>query len=368
MQSAKKEPKKLFQYVRSQQKAKVTVGPLSAGGRMTKDDQETAEVLHSFFQSVFVEEDSSIVPHFPDQLPDCNALKEIEVSHEEVLIELRTLKLDKAAGPDDIPTMVLNKCADQLVAPLLTLFQKTLNEGILPKDWKLAKITPIFKKGSRRESSNFRPVSLTSQPCKVLERIIRKHIQQHVEQHGLLTPHQHGFVQRKSCQTNLLEAFEDWTSILDDECNLDVIFLDYRKAFDTVPHKRLLRKLYGYGIKGKVLAWIRNFLADRLQKVVVGNSSSKWGKVVSGVPQGSVLGPTLFSMYVNDLPSMVCSTLKMFADDTKLYRKIQDSGDIQAIQEDLKKLGDWSDRWLLRFNLEKCTVMHCGSSNPKAPY
>lgn len=364
----KKEPKKLYQYIRSQQRAKVTVGPLLTGGRMTINDEETAEVLHSFFQSVFVQEDTRTVPDFPDHVEDDAALTDIEITHEDVLKELRSLKMDKAAGPDGIPNHVLNMCADQLARPLLTLFRKTLAEGTLPSDWRQAKVTPIFKKGSRRNPSNFRPISLTSQSCKVMERIIQRHLLQHIERENLLTPHQHGFTHGRSCQSNLLEAFEDWTRIIDEGQNLDIIYLDYRKAFDTVPHIRLLKKLQGYGVRAKVLKWIREFLTNRQQQVVVGGSTSSWGSVASGVPQGSVLGPTLFTLYVNELPSMVTSTMKLFADDTKLYRMIQDPGDSQAIQEDLKLLSDWSDKWLLRFNLEKCTVMHCGHSNQNTTY
>ena len=368
VQNVKHQPKKLYRYIRSQQKAKVVVGPLLHAGKMTKDDHETAEVLHTFFQSVFVQEDDSNMPDFPDLVGEEDALDELTVNLDEVITELKGLDADKATGPDDIPTIVMKKCAEQLARPLMLVFNKTLTESKLPRDWKMAKITPIFKKGSRRSPSNYRPVSLTSQPCKVLERIIRKRLMQHIEQHDLHSPHQHGFVLKKSCQTNLLETLEDWTKTLDQKDSLDVIYLDFKKAFDTVPHARLLKKLRGYGLKGKVLLWIEEFLSDRFQQVVVGNSSSSWGKVSSGVPQGSVLGPMLFTLYVNDLPSLVCSSLKMFADDTKLYRRVQEPGDAQALQEDILRLGEWSDKWLLRFNPDKCTVMHCGYANPKARY
>ena len=167
----------------------------------------------------------------------------------------------------------------------------------------------------------------------------------------------------------MLEALEDWTKALDEGHNLDVIFLDYQqKAFDTVPHRRLLKKLSAYGVKGKVLNWIESFMIGRTQQVVIGNSSSSWGGVSSGVPQGSVLGPTLFILYINELSSLVSSSLIMFANDTKLYRTIQDKSDIQALQQDLRILSDWSNKWLLKFNAGKCMVMHCGYSNPRRSY
>ena len=335
---------------------------------MTENGQQTAEVLQTFFQSVFVQEGNGELPDFPDIVNEDAALSQISIETEEVMKELKGLKTDKAAGPEGIPGILLNRCAEQLAIPLKILLQKSIDEGRVPGDWKMAKITPIFKKGAKKHASNYRPVSLTSQVCKVLERIIRKRLVSHLDEHKLITPCQHGFVKKHSCLTNLLEALEDWTKALDEGHSLDVIFLDYQKAFDTVPHRRLLKKLSAYGVKRKVLNWIESFLTGRTQQVVIGNCSSSWGGVSSGVPQGSVLGPTLFILYINELPSLVSSSRIMFADDTKLYRTIQDNSDIQALQQDLRILSDWSNKWLLKFNAGKCMVMHCGYSNPRRSY
>ena len=144
---------------------------------------------------------------------------------------------------------------------------------------------------------------------------------------------------------------------------MDIIYLDFQKAFDSLPHKRLVRKLRGYGIDGNILAWISDFLNNRKQRVSV-----NWGEVTSGVPQGSVLGPTLFILYVNELPSLVRSKIKMFADDTKLYGPVRNHADARIIQDDLNILSAWSNKWLLRFNVSKCKVMHCGRVNPKFSY
>ena len=299
--------------------------------------------------------------------PEC-ALEDIQITPAEVRKELTALDINKAAGPDGFPAILLKKCADQLAVPLSHLFQKTLNTGMLPEEWKCAKITPIFKKGSRRKAENYRPISMTSQVCKVMERIVRRHISHHLEVHNLISEHQHGFVRQKSCQTNLLEALEDWTRCLDGGSGLDIVYLDFQKAFDTVPHRRLERKLSAYGIRGKVLDWVSDFLRDRHQQVVIGNCLSNMKHVTSGVPQGSVLGPTLFIIYVNELPSLVKSSMVMYADDAKLYREIQDTSDSLILQKDIDTLDDWSREWLLRFNITKCKTMHCGTSNTGQQY
>ena len=364
----KHEPKKLHSYIRSQQRVRATVGPLETeDGSLTESDTETAEVLQKFFLGVFVNEEDK-VPELPLQVRPTQQLSNFEIHPQEVHKELLNLDTSKAAGPDGLKPIVLKTCAAELAKPLTVVFQKTLNTGKLPTDWKLGKITPIFKKGGRKKATNYRPVSLTSQACKVMERIVRRHIIEHLHLNNLESKHQHGFMQKKSCQSNLLETFEECTRAIDEGYNLDIIYLDYKKAFDTVPNKRLLSKLKSYGISGEVWCWLEDFLYERKQKVCVGNGESSWGEVKSGIPQGSVLGPVLFLIYVNELPSLVSSKIKLFADDTKIYRAIRDNQDVEALQTDLDTLARWTDSWLLKFNTGKCKVMHCGRNNPASTY
>ncbi len=172
----------------------------------------------------------------------------------------------------------------------------------------------------------------------------------------------------RSCLTNLLETFEDITKMIDEGGGVDMIYLDYSKAFDSVPHKRLLSKLKACGLSDEILKWIEEFLVGRRQQVIIGDAKSEWTSVSSGVPQGSVLGPILFVLYINDLPDNVMSEVKMFADDTKLYRHISKEQDRTTLQEDLNNLQTWSETWLLRFNASKCKRMHMGLSNDGAEY
>ena len=368
IKEVKREPKKLYKYVRLQQKVKPTVGPLMSNGQLSQSDQEAAEILQRFFKSVYVREEAGTLPSFPDMVDEEDCTEDVTFNSEDVALMLKSLDMEKAAGPDNIPSILLNKCAEQLAVPLFKLFRKTLDEGIIPQVWKTAKIVPIHKKGTRTKAENYRPVSLTSQVSKVMERLIKKEILSHLARNELITKHQHGFVSKKSCQTNLIETLDDWTSELDEGRALDAIYLDFEKAFDSVPHRRLIMKLNRHGLSGKLLNWLQSFLTDRMQQVVVGEGASGWCKVTSGVPQGSVLGPVLFTIYVNDLPGQTISSMKMFADDAKLYRPISSPADSQTLQHDLKKLEQWSDSWLLRFNASKCKIMHLGATNTKEDY
>ena len=190
-----------------------------------------------------------------------------------------------------------------------------------------------------------------------MEKVINMRLLEHIEENELLCENQHGFIKGRSCLTNLLTTLEHWTREMDRGKDVDVIYLDFAKAFDSVPHKRLLKKIEGYGISGQVLKWIRDFLHDRKQRVVYNDLASDWTEVWSGVPQGSVLGPTLFLIYVMDIPEEIDSNVAMFADDTKIYRVVQNDKDAERLQGDLDTIIKWSETWMMRFNVSKCKHM-----------
>ena len=241
-------------------------------------------------------------------------------------------------------------------------------EGILPSQWLEASITAIHKKGANSNVGNYRPVSLTSVICKIIESIIRDSILEYMVRNNLFSNDQHGFVPSRDCMTNLLLTIETLTTIIEDGGSVDTIYTDFAKTFDSVPHKRLLSKVNALGIKGTILQWINSFLSNRRQRVVVEGKSSSLENVNSGIPQGTVLGPILFVIFVNDLTGDLTSMTKLFADDTKVYREVNNCEDASSLQEDVETLTTWSRVWQLPFNATKCKCMHFGKKNQQHKY
>ena len=237
-------------------------------------------------------------------------------------------------------------------------FQKSLDTGEIPKEGSLANIRPLYKKGDRALTCNYRPVSLTCVSCKLLERILCSNIMSHLDEYKLLSDRQHVFRKNHSCETQLTTVKNDWAKILDNGGQVDTFILDFEKAFDTPPHELLKSKLFGCGIGGKTLKWIDYFfLCYRQQRVVVNGAKSDWTPVLSGVPQGTVLGPLLFSLYINDISTDIDSEIRLFADDCVCYREIKDTEDTLKLQKDIDQLGCWARKWGMRFQPVKCNMM-----------
>ena len=221
----------------------------------------------------------------------------------------------------------------------------------------------MHKKCTKHGACNYKPVSLTSVLGKTMDRIIKSRITLHLESNNLINDTQHGFRERRSCLTNLLDFFGRVTDIYDEEKAVDIVYLDFKKAFDKVPHERLLKKLEAHGIRGNLLRWIRVWLTTRKQRVMIDGIKSEWRGVTSGVPQGSVLGPLLFIIYINDLDTNITSKISKFADDTKICHKSTTYLDRIELQEDIDKLVEWANTWQMEFNAEKCTILHIGCHN-----
>ena len=358
----KNNPKRFWNYVKSRTKIKARIPDLfkdvknhKAG--MAETDEDKAQVLSSFFSSVFTKEPEGDIP---DATPrDVHTMIEtVKIKEDVVRKKLNKLNTTKSMGQDKVHPRVLKELIDTIKTPLTILFNATIAEGAIPELWKQGNISAIHKKGDKRAAANYRPVSLTSVICKLMESVLRDSIISHMKSHNLFSKYQYGFVSGRSTTLQLLQVIEEWTEWIDGGGSVDVCYLDFMKAFDTVPHRRLAAKVHSYGTRGQMLEWIQSFLRDRKQRVQINGTASSWCGVESGIPQGSVLGPLL--LYINDLPDTILSCVKLYADDTKLYRQINSDEDEQIFQADINRLQGWSDKWLLRFHPDKCKAMSVG--------
>ena len=328
-----------------------------------------AKVLNNFFMSVFSKNDP-IVPPKVDKLPSASVLSNVVFDAYKVKKKIEKLRPGSAPGPDGITTTFLKQNAAAVAPALAAIYNKSMQEGTVPEDWRGANVTPIFKKGAKGNPGNYRPVSLTSIPCKIMESCIRDEVVNHLVVNNLIKGSQHGFMKHKSCTTNLLEFLEKLTAEQDQGGAMDVIYLDFSKAFDKVPHQRLLDKFVAHSVDGNVLNWVRGWLSGRVQRTVLNGESSDWGEVGSGVPQGSVLGPLAFIIFINDIDDLTqfISIMNKFADDTKLGHKVITQSDCEVLQKCLDDLVSWAETWGMEFNVKKCKVMHLGRNNPRAQY
>ena len=278
-------PKHFWKYVNSKLKVKNSLRELQrSDGSFTNCDSEMVNILNDYFGTVFTVEDTGSVPSLGDKCSD-NYLATVTICIEDVWKQLTTLNPGKSGGPDGCHPHVLREVKEGVVTPLYLIFKKSLEDGKLPAPWKDASVTALYKNGDKRLPSNYRPVSLTSVICKMLECIIKNHLLQHFMLNKLITSRQHGFRPGHSCVTQLVRVLDDWSSALESGHQVDVIYLDLQKAFDKVPHARLLSKLESYGISGKLLQWIKHFLSNRRQCVRLRGSQSDWIDISSGVPQ-----------------------------------------------------------------------------------
>jgi len=369
-QNMKRDSKSFYAYIRGRSKARTRVGPLVNAGVVCTDDLEISEAFNEYFATVFTDEDCASLPNprqmFTGKEEEC--LSDIELTLDDVRKKLATLRSDKSGGTDGLNPRFLKEIQTEIDAPLLHIYSESLKSGSVPDDWKSANVCPIFKKGSRSQAGNYRPVSLTSQAGKLLESIIRDSVVDHLESNKLVLESQHGFRRGRSCLSNLLSFLDEVIRSIDGGNAVDVIYLDFAKAFDKVPHRRLVMKLASHGIRGNVLRWIEEWLKGRKQRVCCNGAFSDWRAVTSGVPQGSVLGPVLFLVYINDLDSELLSWVLKFADDTKIFGRVGSDADRDKIQHDLDKLESWSRDWQMAFNVDKCKVMHMGRHNRRQTY
>ena len=352
--SVKSNPKKFWRYVGEKTKKKSQVPDLiNNEGQRTTSNEEKAELLGSFFSSVMTVEPEGPLPQVEMKKNQYNWGEEI--TETQIREKLKELNPNKSQGPDKVHPRCLIEIKEQMIKPLQILFNTSLRTMQVPAEWKTAAITPVYKKGNKASCDNYRPVSLTSIVCKLLEKIIRDKIMGYLRKYELLSNKQYGFIPGRSTTLQLLKILDEWTSALDNGLAIETIYMDFRKAFDSVPHRRLIYKLEALGLENPILSWVASFLSNRSQYVQINGSRSKDYRVTSGIPQGSVLGPVLFVLYINDLPDNLKSNPYMFADDTKIFQIYpKDVATPRVIQDDLLKLDTWSSNWLLKFHPKKC--------------
>lgn len=320
-------------------------------------DEDKANELNDFFSSVSTINDTNIeLPYFDKR--SRSEITAFRINQSEVQDTLKILKINKATGPDGISNRMLKLTINTITVPLTKLFNLSLSSYTYPDLWKVSHVMPLFKKGDKSIASNYRPVSLTSNVGKSFERIVFKHIYNHITMNDLLYKYQSGFLPGHSTVHHLIELIHNTCLSLENyEINCQ-IFCDISKAFDRVWHRGLLYKLEKYGVTGDLLLWLESYLTNRMQKTFVNGVLSADKSISAGVPQGSVLGPLLFLIYINDIADNLAGKARLYADDTSLSFSSSDPAQIETVlNDDLVKLKEWADKWMITFNPLKTEVM-----------
>ena len=364
----KDDPKAFYGYAKKHSCVRNEISALSTPDGYVTDRESIANLFQDQFSSVFSDPDcpSIIQPDFP--IPTISVPMGddwLVIRDDEVLDALAELKTSASPGPDGIPAIVLKRCSSTLVHPIKLLLTKSIEEKNVPYFYKSSHVCPLFKKGDRAKAENFRPISKTSHIIKTHERVLRKKLVNYFEYNSLFSLNQHGFRAGRSTLTQLLQHFDAINEGLVNNIDTDSIYLDYEKAFDKVDHSLLLAKLSRYQLPDLFVTWVRSFLSNRTQTVVVGGSQSRPQRVISGVPQGSVLGPALFLVFINDIERCLTgSTIGFFADDTRISSRISSDSDMQILQTDLNSVIQWSEQNNMRLHSKKFElIIHRANPN-----
>ena len=325
------------------------------GNRFRNNQQDQAELFNEYFADQFSEGSNyDIDIDFSNDSAELN----VDFSHQRIRSLLKKVNVNKAAGPDSIHGKILKHCACSISYPLSLIFKISYNTGHIPNDWKLANVVPVHKKNSKASVENYRPISLTCLIMKFFERVIRDELMNKCK--DLIKESQHGFLPSRSCTTQLITFTDSLAISLNNNYRVDVVYFDFAKAFDSVNHDIILKKLkHEFKIDGILLKFLVDYLKDRQQRVVIGGCQSQLKSVLSGVPQGSILGPLLFVLFINDMCTVINddTNIALYADDTKIWRAIHTWNDHIVLQNDIDALHEWSIRNKMRFHSEKCKVM-----------
>ena len=364
IEAIKSNSKYFFSYVKAKSKVKTGIGPLyNADKKLTKNSKEMAEILSQQYVKVFSQPIDSNSNQATSEVS--NSIPPLKITDEKFIKAIDELCASAAAGPDGYPAILLKNCKLALAKPLVLLWETSMDKGIVPDVLKKSLITPIHKGGSRAEAANYRPVALTSHIIKIFEKIMRHHIVEYMVEHNLFNINQHGFTSGRSCLSQLLEQFDVILDYIDENANVDVVYLDFSKAFDKVDHTIVLQKMKNLGINGQVYTWMESFLRNRYQSVSVNGVTSDPQRVISGVPQGSVLGPLIFLLLIRDIDQDVLYSIVMsFADDTRATKSVKSINDIEKLQSDLQRIYKWTDDNNMELNDIKFELLRYGPNQP----
>ena len=362
-----KNSKYFFSYAKKFSTVTTGIGPLiDAAGSVVSTACEMAGMLSTQYTSVFSKPKNPLQrPEdiFPDRdIPQGTpSLCDIEFTTTDIESAIDTLSANSAPGPDRFPAILLKICKKQLSTPLVHMWRASMDAGIIPGVLKTATIIPIFKGGNHGTPKNYRPIALTSHVIKIFEKVVRKHIVKFMDDHHLFNPSQHGFRHGRSCLSQLLAHYDRILDMLEQGHNVDVIYIDFAKAFDKVDFMVTLQKLNSMGINGHLGRWIHSFLTNRTQQVAVNGAKSAHTEVLSGVPQGSVLGPLLFLILIGDIDRDVAQAfLSSFADDTRIGSKINSQDHMDQLQKDLDSVYAWTEQNNMELNADKFELLRYG--------
>ena len=380
----KRNPKYFFSYASKFSKLKNTVGPLlNKEDETVKDPEKMAEILRLQYESAFSksqeqgeeeeveqevevegEEEEEEVEEEEEEEREDIELKNIVITDNDLREAIEQLSLWSGPGPDGVPGILLKKAKVPIARIMANILQSSLDSSTIPDILKLGFICPILKPGSSREkASSWRPISLTSHVIKTWERVLRKKMVNYLEVNNMMDPNQHGARRNRSCLSQLLEHHDELLKMMEDGANVDVVYSDFEKAFDKVDHEELINKMKTkFNMKGKILKWLQSFLNNRKQQVLIEGRKSKMSKVVSGSIQGSVLGPIMFLMYIQDLSEEITANMKIFVDDAKMKAKVNTEEDVEEMQKNIDKLFDWEDSNKMKCNGAKFQVLRYGKN------
>lgn len=367
---ARRNNKLFWKFVNRKTKLRSKIPDLFVDGKPEEKattDTEKAQVLGKFFSDVFVREPDWVWDFEHEQKPKIKHPLVLKITQEDVKKRLETLNPTKSPGPDHMHPKALKETAAVISKPLEKIYTESLKQGRLPSAWKEASVTAIYKsKGNKHLATNYRPVSLTSIVCKIMEKFIRDSALRFLQSNDILTERQYGFIKGSSTTLQLLTVMDKWTETLERGSMVDVVYFDFQKAFDTVPHRRLIELLYHYQLDATVVSWIGDFLSGRKQHVHVKGVKSSVFDVTSGVPQGSVLGPLLFLIYINSMVGKVENEgLYLFADDLKVFQETAVEKESELLQQNIDRIYDWTQYSLLKLHPKKCKAMRITSGTKK---